>query len=230
MRLRELQDIYLDQDIYIVGSGPTLNLFPLDFLQDKICIALNDAYKKHPAITPIALMNNQLYAHADDNPASPYHEYFKAIKYPIIKPQSQYRVEKIEWDHPYFYCFERSTQIHKIDSLTKETDHLYYAPDGCALHPALQIAWIMGARTIFVVGCDSCTFENQHYAAFDKGGIGTVNITRNYDAYVYGTLMIQKFLNQQGVTVLNLSPIVGYHRVDDQFQVLADKSPCDLFK
>ncbi len=230
MRLRELRDIYLGQDIYIVGSGPTLNLFPLDFLQDKICLALNDAYKKHPAITPIALMNSQLYAHTSDDPESPYHEYFKAIKYPIIKPKSRYKVEIIEWDHPYFYCFDRTTKLDAINSLNKETDYLYYAPDGCALHPALQIAWIMGAQNIFVIGCDSCTFEHQHYADFNKGGIGTVNTTRNYDAYVYGTLIIQAFLKSQGVNVFNLSPIVGYHRIDDQFQVLTGKNTWDAFK
>lgn len=221
MRLRELRDLYLNQDIYIVGSGPTTNLFPMDFLWGKICLSLNDAYKMHPAITPVALMHNQIYAHVNKSSSSPYHDHFKNIKYPIVKPQSRYRMEEIEWDHPYFYCFEKSEKIHDVWNLTKDTDCLYYTPEGCALHAALQIAWILGARNIFTIGCDSCTFVGKHYANFDKGGIGAIDYNRNYDAYVYGTLVVQEFLSSQGVNVFNLSPIVGYHRVEDQFQVLS---------
>jgi hypothetical protein len=223
MRLRELRDIYLNQDIYIVGSGPTTNLFPFEFLKDKICLALNDAYKIHPAITPIALMNNQVYAHTAEREDAPYHEYFKKIKYPIVKPKSRYRVEKIEWEHPYFYYFDRSLDLENINSLTKETDYLYYTPEGCSLHPALQLCWIFGAKNIFVIGCDSCTFQGEHYASYNKNGIGKIEAQRSYDSYIYGTLIIQEFLKSKGINVLNLSPIVGYHRVEYQYDVLKGK-------
>ena len=33
MRLKDLRDIYSGQEIYIVGSGPTSNIFPMEFLQ-----------------------------------------------------------------------------------------------------------------------------------------------------------------------------------------------------
>ena len=29
MKLRELKDVYFNQDIYIVGAGPSVNLFPI---------------------------------------------------------------------------------------------------------------------------------------------------------------------------------------------------------
>ncbi len=223
MRLRELRDVFQNQDIYIVGSGPTTNIFPLEFLQDKICLSLNDAYKMHPAITPIALMHNQIYAQSAERVEAPYHEYFKNIKYPIVKPSSRYRVEKIEWDHPYFYCYDRSLDMENIWSLTKETDHLYYTPEGCALHPALQLCWIMGAKNIFVIGCDSCTLGGEHYGSYDKNGIGKVDAQRSYDDYVLGTLIVQDFLHSKGINVFNLSPIVGYHRVGYQYDVLRGK-------
>ena len=221
MKIRELRDIYLNQDIYIVGSGPTANLFPLEFLQDKICLSLNDAYKMHPAITPIALMNHQVYAHLEKREGSPYHESFKNIKYPIVKPRSLYGVEKIEWDHPYFYYFDRSHDIEKIWKLTKDTDILYYTPEGCALHPALQLCWIFGAKNIFTIGCDSRTLGGKHYANYDKNGMAKEEVNRSYDSYIYGTLIIQEFLKIQGINVFNLSPIVGYHRVEYQYEVLA---------
>lgn len=221
MKIRELRDIYLNQDIYIIGSGPTANLFPLEFLQDKICLSLNDAYKMDSAITPIALMNHQVYAHSEKLEGSPYHESFKNIKYPIVKPRSMYGVEKIEWEHPYFYYFDRSHNIEKIWSLTKDTDILYYTPEGCALHPALQLCWIFGAKNIFTIGCDSQTLGGKHYANYDKNGMAKEEVNRSYDSYIYGTLVIQEFLNSQSINVFNLSPIVGYHRVEYQYEVLA---------
>ena len=225
MRLRELRDVYRGQDIYIVGTGPTLNVFPLDFLQDKICLSLNDAYKAHPAITPMALMHHQLYAHSDNDPNSDYHENLKNIKYPIVKVSGRDRLEIADWDHPYFYYFDWMHGIENIWSQTKDTDYLIYMRDGPSLHAALQIAWIVGASNVFTIGCDSCRLGGRHYANYEKNNIRDNDVPkrgvqRNYDAYVYGTLVVQEFLKRKGVNVVNLSPIIGYHLVDYQYDVL----------
>ena len=58
MRLRELRDVYAGQEIYIIGSGPTSNIFPMDYLSDKICMSLNSSFKIHKNITPIAFMHH----------------------------------------------------------------------------------------------------------------------------------------------------------------------------
>lgn len=232
MRLRELRDVYLGQDIYIVGSGPSINLFPMDFLRDKVCLSMNDCYKVHPAITPIALMHHQLYAHAGQDRSAPYHENFKNIKYPIIKATGRDKVEKVDWDHPYFYYYDWSHDIESIWMLTKETDQLIYMQEGCALHAALQICWIMGARNVFTIGCDSRTLGGKHYAVYNKDGFREDEVLkrgeqRNYDAYVFGTLVIQEFLKRKCVQVFNLSSIVGYHLVDYQYEVLMGNVPLD---
>jgi hypothetical protein len=232
MRLRELRDIYYNQDIYIVGSGPSVNLFPMEFLQDKICLSLNDAYKIHPAITPIALMHHQLYAHAGRDVDAPYHDHFKNIKYPIVKATGRERTEQFDWDHPYFYYFNWRHDIQNIWSATKETDDLYYTPDGCSLHAALMLCWIMGARNVFVIGCDSRTMGGKHYASYDKNNFRDDEVLkrgkqRNYDSYVFGTLIYQDFLKRKGINVFNLSPMVGYHLVDYQFEVLTGNVPMD---
>lgn len=232
MRLRELRDVFAGQDIYIVGSGPTLNLFPLEFLRDKICLSLNDAYKAHPAITPIALMHHQLYAHDGNEIAANYHENFPGIKYPIVKATGRDRIEDVDWNHPYFYYFDWSHDIDSIWEQPKDSDRLIYMREGCSLHAALQIAWIMGAKTIFTIGCDSRTMGGRHYAQYDKSGfrddeVLKRGVERNYDAYVYGTLVIQEFLKRKGINVMNISPIVGYHLVDFQFEVIQGNVPLD---
>src|SRR5680860_533504 len=119
MRLRQLRDVFAGQDIYIVGTGPTLNVFPLEMLQDKICLSLNDAYKAHPAIAPMALMHHQLYAHTDKDTNSDYHGNLKNIKYPIVKATGRERAEVVDWDHPFFYYLDWSHDIDNIWSQTK---------------------------------------------------------------------------------------------------------------
>lgn len=232
MRLKELRDVFLGQDIYIIGSGPTAQLFPLDFLSDKICMSLNDSYKMHPAINPISLMHHQMYAHKGKNIDAPYHDFFLKMKYPIVKAFGRDHAEDVDFDHPYFYYYDWSHDIENIWEQTKETDTLYYTAEGCSLHAALQVAWIMGARNIFIVGCDSRTMGGRHYSAYDKNGFRDDEVlkrglSRNYDAYVYGTSIIQEFLHRKGINVINLSPIVGYNMVDYQFDILSGKEPIE---
>ncbi|RMG09813.1 MAG: hypothetical protein D6731_18930 [Planctomycetota bacterium] len=225
MRLRQLRDAFLHEDLYIVGTGPSVDAFPFEFLRDKLCMGLNDAYKLHPAVGPLAFMHHEVYSHTSRDPAAPFHPLFHELKYPIVKGTSKARAETIDWENPHYVFFDWSHDIDAIWTQTKETDVLYYTPEGCSLHGALQVAWILGARNVFVIGCDSRTFGGRHYADYDKNRIRDRETlregARNYDAYVHGTLVVQEFLRRKGVRVLNLSPIVGYHQVDLQFEVLS---------
>lgn len=225
MRLRDLRDVYSGQEIYIVGSGPTTNVFPMEFLADKICMSLNDSFKIHPDIAPIALMHHQTYSREGNTIDAALHPNFHSIKYPVVKGTGKEREEEVDWDNPYFYFFDWNHDIDQIYEMSKNSDHLYYTPEGCSLHAALQLAWIMGARTIYTIGCDSTTLGGKHYAQYDKNKFRDDEVlkrgqTRNYDSYVKGTLIVQDFLRRKGVRVFNLSPIVGYHMVDYQYEVL----------
>src|SRR5262245_41569176 len=44
----ELYDAHSGRDIYVVGTGSSLRVFPLEFLADKITIGLNQAWKFLP--------------------------------------------------------------------------------------------------------------------------------------------------------------------------------------
>lgn len=232
MRLRDLRDVYMGQDIYIVGSGPSTNVFPMDYLRDKVCLSLNDSYKIHPAITPIALMHHQTYSREGSRPEDPLHPHFSAIRYSVVKGSGKSRASAVDWDNPYYYYFDWSHDIDQIYEMTKSTDLLYYTPDGCALHAGMQLAWIMGARNIFTIGCDSTDLGGKHYATYDKNNFRDDEVlkrgqSRNYDSYVKGALIVQDFLRRKGVRVLNLSPIVGYHMINYQYDFLRGEFSVD---
>ena len=45
MRISDLYNKHLGEDIYVVGTGPTLRMLPKGFFNNKIAIGLNQAYK-----------------------------------------------------------------------------------------------------------------------------------------------------------------------------------------
>jgi len=230
MRLRDLQDIYFGHDIYIVGSGPSINIFPKEFLRDKICISLNASYKSSKFITPVAFMHHMVYSRKGNVIEDPIHPFFKNIKYPVVKGTGKTRKEKVDWDNDHYYFFDWNHDIEKIYQLTKKTDELFYTPEGCAMQAAMQLAWILGARNIFLIGCDSRVMGEKHYADFEMDGFRNMEIlkrgnTRNYDSYVYGALIVMDFLKRKGINVFNLSNIVGYHMIDFQYDTLNEKLP-----
>lgn len=229
MRIGQLRDVYLHQDAYILGSGPSSNVFPMDFLRDKICISLNDAYKIHPAIKPIAYLHHEYYSRLGKSLTDPIHPFFKSVKYPVVKATGKTQLDHIDWDSPFFYYFKFSHDINKIWTMTKDSDTLHYTPEGCSLHGALQLCWIMGFKNIFIIGCDSTTMDGKHYANYDKNNfrddeVLKRGVKRNYDSYVYGTIIVQKFLESKGMRVFNLSSIVGYHMVEYQYKFLNNET------
>ena len=231
MGLRELRDVYVGQEIYIIGSGPTSNIFPMDYLSDKICMSLNSSYKIHKNITPIAFMHHINYSVEGKHKNNKFHPNFYGIKYPIAKGRGRDTSAPIDWDHEYFYFYDWNHEIERIYELTKNTDILYYTPEGCSLHAALQLCWIMGAKTIYTIGCDSMELGGKHYAEYDKNKFRDQEVLkegqRNYDSYVQGTLIVQDFLRKKGINLFNLSSIIGYHMIEEQYDLLNNNADMD---
>ena len=46
--IKHLYNSHEHEDIYVVGSGPSLGVFPLEFLNQKITIGLNQTWKVYP--------------------------------------------------------------------------------------------------------------------------------------------------------------------------------------
>ena len=60
---------------------------------------------------------------------------FYGIKYPVAKGRGRDTTVPIDWDHEYFYFYDWNHEIERIYELTKNTDILYYTPEGhCMQH------------------------------------------------------------------------------------------------
>ena len=225
MKLAEMADLFVGQDIYVVGTGPSASVFPFEILYDQVCIGLNDAFKMHPAIGPVALMHHHLYSRSGKTPDDSFHDNFRYITHPVVKDAGKDGIPNIPDDEQLFYTYRWSHNIEELPTLNKSSDTLYYTPGGSALHAGLQLAWILGARRIFVIGCDATTLGERHYSNFNKNGFRDDETlkrgeVRDYDSYIEGTLRVIQFLDLKGIPVLNLSGLIGYRNLETQLKRL----------
>lgn len=221
MRLLDLVDRFEKRDIYIVGTGPSSNGFPFGSLNGEICIGLNDAYKMHPDIAPVALMNHRIYSLNSAHEEPIFHPNFSRIHVPVAKYSGRDRVNQFEESDELFFGYHWSHDLLTLSHLSKFTDTLHFTPEGSALQGGLQLAYLLGARRIFVIGCDGTRLGGDHYAEYDKGHIRSkddskTQAKRNYNSYAEGILHIQNLLKLRGIDVFGLNSVVGFHRVADQ--------------
>lgn len=218
MVLTDLRDCFKDETIYILGTGPTLSLFPKDYFRNKKCILLNNAYKIIGNNGPVGLFHSidYLFDAGSIGKVLP-HRSSELIKYPIVKVSSRTFDIVSRRSFP-FYFYHYSHQIESFDP-NVITNKIYYTKDGSSLHAALQVANIIGASTVFICGCDARTFSGHHYGTPPDDRFRSVEVVRrDYDSYTSGGVKLIKLLRQKGIVINYLSPLIGYNSLEYQFE------------
>lgn len=221
---------FVGQDFYLVGSGPSMNLFPTRLLEGRLCVLLNDTARYLPKLGPILFCNAlfQSTGHSD------------AIKYKVGKGRLRFQpgVERtdnhIAWDNPEWYVFSYREPVIKEehggnsesirtgdtashhDESTLFTEPCYYwSPRGGSVSAfAIQFALHCGARSITLVGCDACEFGGERYVGGKEGS----SMHRKYHQYAYGCERMWRECYQRGVPLTSWTPFfgLGYHQ--DQYR------------
>lgn len=201
-KLDELYKKHIGQDIYIIGTGPSLSLFPKDFLSDKITIGLNQAYKLlsptylitiHPYLIPLNLSKKTCYLTK-------------------VKPSDESWSEHVKNGNvDKFYLFHKNKNPLDFSYLSpakRPKNGLYV---GCGIHTGgLHLAALMGAKTVFLIGCDFGSFGHNHH--YYTGHIETHNYSAEevYQEYWYYAIKVREELEKYyKLTVLSLSYILG---------------------
>lgn len=153
--ITELKNIYQGQTIWIVGTGPSLDTYPQDFLDDKISIGLNFAFRKFVCTymmagerRPIAaILSNPAFAKKSICSWPLVGEEAWAKK--LVKPQAaEYGLNR-DPEVP----FDKENVKDCIDAALIGKDVLYKTHSSI-LFEAIWVALIMGCRDIKIIGCD----------------------------------------------------------------------------
>jgi hypothetical protein len=221
----ELYGRHTGEDIYIVGTGPSLRVFPLDFLKDKITIGLNMAWKMVDTTYAITI-------HPDLN--------IPELQSPVVnKPNLQWilsiKPEKFPASHPnilalenrcYFFDFrgrpntqppyEPSDSGRMIEWVRYPSENNLYVWSSIS-QPAMNLAANMGARNVILIGCDNASIgKNSHSHAQHTRWKG-VRPDKRYYQYYEGAAEVRTALHERGVNVISMNPFVSLGHYDEDF-------------
>lgn len=224
----ELYNRHQGADIYVVGTGTSLRVFPLNFFEDKITIGLNQAWKVFDtryAITMMPKLNIPEFM-AGEAPKP----HITWITKPS-KVKAQCTPQEVAHAEANFYGFENDgnvslTGLEEISEAGRNLDWVR-TPNPNKLYlwtsisqSAMNLAANMGARNIILVGCDNAPLgENHHAHAQHTMWRGTQPEVR-YMQYYEGVAEVRAALRERGTNVVSLTPFVKLDGAELDFQRL----------
>lgn len=230
--MKKIQDLYGSHpgsDIYIVGTGTSLRVLPLDFLKNKITIGLNQSWKVVDttyAITMMPKLNIPQFIEGE-----PKHSGITWITKPS-KVSGQCSAEEIALAEESFYGFENDGKAsltgldepsetgRVLDWVLKPHPEKLYLWTSIS-QSAMNLAANMGARNIILVGCDNGALGGNHHAHDQHTMWKGESPDARYMQYYEGVAEVRAALRKRGVNVVNMNPFLKIDAPEMDFERLA---------
>lgn len=204
MKIEDLYGRHKGEPIYIVGTGPSMRLFPLEFLRDKVCIGLNQAWRYCPltytiSVHPELLIDYQREKHP--------HKTQWIVKH---KPPLN-----LELDDPNYYVFWTQKEDYTI--FAKPQLHTLFIGNGVQ-QTAMHMAFLMEASAIFLVGVDMAELGGDHHAHDQHVRFHGLTPQAVYAEYREKTAAVRVAMQKvRNVPILNISPLLGADSGNEEY-------------
>jgi hypothetical protein len=224
----ELYGKHSGDDIYVVGTGASLRVFPIDFFAGRIVIGLNMAWKLVPVTYGITI-------HPDLNipefmPGERPHPEITWItghsKAKALLTDSQLSYAEANF---YFFDYRNRPNTQPPDQPSDAGRNLDWvrAPSANWLYvwssisqTGLNLAANLGARNVILVGCDNMALSGNHHAHAQHTRWKGVSPDERYRQYYEGLAEVRQALRIRGVNVLSLTPFVSLASPSEDFDRL----------
>lgn len=226
MKVSELYGRHKGETVYIVGTGASMRVFPVEFLGGKLTIGLNQAWR-YGQWTYCITAHPELAA-----------DYISATPAP---PPTQWVIRgnrkplRLQPDDPRFYVFDR--EEFKDGSRADSSVALHC---GGGIHAtAMALAARMGVAAIILVGVDIAALDGEHHGhdqhvqaahvveGVAEDGSTVAGAAMYHDKYWRRVVPVRRAIQRDmGIPVLSLTPFMGLRNVDEDFRVL--KAELDL--
>ncbi len=220
-KVSELYSRHPGSDIFIVGTGASLRVFPLALLEGRISIGLNDAFRFCPVTYGITVHPDLYIPEFSPIPWITKHDKMKNL----VSAAQLGHAEKN------FYFFEsdgkQNTQSpneprdegRMLEWVKKPTaDYLYLWSS--ISQTGVNLAANMGARNIFLVGCDQTELLGNAHAHAKPTRWKGVDPKHRYRQYFEGLSEVRLALRERSVNLVSLTPFVGLGHLEDDFKKL----------
>ncbi len=208
--ITELAHNHSNGEIWIAGSGPSLDSYPDDFLDNRFAITLHNAYLKFP---------NTEYRYANEGDRirdfkkhSPAYFDKKCIfAYPFYR-ENQPEMEKlIDLDNPNYYFLilrplaEKATNIRFLEKKIFEARQglsLDFGGHATCLHACIYAVLMMGVTTINIIGCDHSSKDGQqHFSKANQFARGSNYLEALGAKQERGTTALMQACKNQGIII-----------------------------
>lgn len=231
--MRPVSDLYGTHegaDIYVVGSGTSMRVFPVSFLEDKVTIGLNSAWKSAPVRYSITIGPHDHVPEFLDG-QSPHPEITWITK--RGKAKAVLSPEQLDHADRHFYHFETGGREGSKGALITDSGRVLdwvRRPSGVMLYQwssisqtAANLAANMGARTVVLVGCDNAPLaENHHAVVHHTKWLGDAPEDR-YRQYYEGLVEVRTALRGRGVNLVSVSPFLRLGSPEEEFLSLCEE-------
>ena len=221
----ELYDRHAGSDIYVVGTGASMRVFPRSYFEGRITIGLNMAWRQVPVTYGITI-------HPDLNipeflvGATPHPEIIWVAG--RRKCEGLLTAEQLQYACSNFFGFEydgqRNTQPPHEPSDAGRVISWLERPHGNQLYvwssiaqTGVNLAANMGAKNVIVVGCDNCALSGNHHAHIQHTRWKGVVPEHRYQQYEEGLSEVRSVMRRRGVNVVSLTPFVSLRDPDGDF-------------
>ena len=224
----DLYDRHPGSDIYIVGTGSSLRVFPLSFLEGRISIGLNMAWKLAPVTYGVTIhpdLNVPEFM-AGETPRPEITWITKRGKAKAVLTRTQFAQADRR-----FYSFEADGQPntqppHQPNDAGRILDWVR-RPHGDYLYQwssisqtAVNLAANMGAKNVILVGCDNCALLENHHAHDQHTRWKGADPQDRYRQYHEGLCEVRLALRERGVNLVSMTPFLSLLDPEAEFQHL----------
>ena len=226
--LEDLRDKYKGKEIWVIGGGPSLDEYPIDFFKDKICIGMNwvfsvflDVGDGVEKFSTRAFYSVHEHRESADWIAEHIPHFLNNCFFLLPPSRIQIGRSRMVWwedynKDPYYMRWGpkgisgvRGVQaLHQdfIDMVKCIMDkgECHYVCRGTTLHWAMEVAVVLGAKKIYLVGAEARWAGNAHhmykhgsfYAKLNQAAHGFIR------AWHDGTRSLAMVLQPYGVDVV----------------------------
>lgn len=234
--ISELDNTRDGSDIYIAGTGPSLRVFPTEYLDDKYVIGLNKAWSCVKTDLNITI-------HPDLNLPDDFTSNPSEMNWVIPREKSQNllnnRTFKVlsEYAYEFRYDIQPDTSEEHDPSnvgrvkeilLSKNDSYLYLWSS--IAQSAMHLAARMGAKNIFLIGCDNNHIRLNDHAKPQHTRWKGVDPSYRYGQYSEGMSEVRNELYKIGVNTFNLSSLLGVGHAELEFERLCKLKQVDLIQ
>ena len=230
-KVSELYGRHAGVDIYVVGTGTSLRVFPLDVLSDKITIGLNQAWKLLEPTYGITMMPRLNIPEFVEGEAPRPHITW------VTKPskiKEQCTPEESAHADAHFFGFENDgrASITGLDEPSEAGRMVEWVrnphPEKLYLwtsisQSAMNLAANMGAKNVVLVGCDNAPLGENHHAHDQHTMWKGADPQLRYMQYYEGVAEVRAALRGRGINVVSMTPFAKLDGVEMDFERLCDE-------